>query len=199
MKMKSYSIDLREKIVNAYERGGTSVRKVAVQFGVAKSYVQKLLQLKKTQGHLEPKKPGGTMRGKLDDYGRELSEMVKSYPDATRIRILRVFWRTISSLGMCKCHVWCITKTRTNTKKKTLRSSQGQTERVQKLRIEYWEKVKNIDPEDLVFIDEMGVLLGLTRTHARSKRGTRVYDFKPYYRGAKVSVIGAIGSPEFMV
>jgi len=83
MKMKSYSIDLREKIVNAYERGGTSVRKVAVQFGVAKSYVQKLLQLKKTQGHLEPKKPGGTMRGKLDDYGRELSEMVKSYPDNT--------------------------------------------------------------------------------------------------------------------
>ncbi len=67
---------------------------------------------------------------------------------------------------MCKCHVWCITKTRTNTKKKTLRSSQGQTERVQKLRIEYWEKVKNIDPEDLVFIDGMGVLLGLTRTHA---------------------------------
>jgi transposase len=84
MKMKSYSIDLREKIVNAYERGGTSVRKVAVQFGVAKSYVQKLLQLKKTQGHLEPKKQGGTRRGKLDNYGRELSEMVKSYPDATR-------------------------------------------------------------------------------------------------------------------
>ncbi|MBW4601025.1 MAG: transposase [Calothrix sp. FI2-JRJ7] len=38
----------------------------------------------------------------------------------------------------------------------------------------------------------MGVLLGLTRTHARSDRGSRVYDFKPYYRGAKVSVIGAI-------
>ncbi|WP_146110868.1 transposase [Nostoc sp. 'Peltigera membranacea cyanobiont' N6] len=71
-------------------------------------------------------------------------------------------------------------------------SSQAKTERVQKLRIEYWEKVKHIDPEDLVFIDEMGVLLGLTRTHARSDRGSRVYDFKPYYRGAKVSVIGGI-------
>ena len=59
MKMKSYSIELREKIVNAYERGGTSVRKVGVQFGVAKSYVQKLLQLKKTQGHLEQKKKVG--------------------------------------------------------------------------------------------------------------------------------------------
>src|SRR4028118_386585 len=108
------------------------------------------------------------------------------------IRILRVFWRTIPSLGMCKCHVWCITKTTTHTKKKTLRSSQGKTERVQKLRIEYWEKVKSIDPENLVFIDEMGVLLGLTRTHARSEHGSRAYDFKPYYRGAKVTVIGAI-------
>lgn len=38
----------------------------------------------------------------------------------------------------------------------------------------------------------MGVLLGLTRTHARSERGSRAYNFKPYYRGAKVSVIGAI-------
>lgn len=38
----------------------------------------------------------------------------------------------------------------------------------------------------------MGALLGLTRTYARSHRGSRVYDFKPYYRGAKVSVIGAI-------
>ncbi len=40
-----------------------------------------------------------------------------------------------------------------------------------------------------MFIDEMGVLLGLTWTHARSNCGSRVYDFKPYYRGAKVSVI----------
>lgn len=86
----------------------------------------------------------------------------------------------------------CLAKTTTNPKKKTLRSSQANTERVQKLRVEYWEKVKHLEAENLVFIDEMGVLLGLTRTHARSKRGSRVYDFKPYYRGAKVSVIGGI-------
>ena len=60
------------------------------------------------------------------------------------------------------------------------------------MRSEYWQQVKEIDPENLVFIDEMGVLLGLTRTHARSPHGTRVYDFKPFYRGAKITVIGAI-------
>ncbi|WP_342002261.1 hypothetical protein [Chlorogloeopsis sp. ULAP02] len=44
----------------------------------------------------------------------------------------------------------------------------------------------------MVFIDEMGVLLGLTRTHARSLYGQRAYDLKPFYRGAKVTVIGVI-------
>jgi transposase len=63
---------------------------------------------------------------------------------------------------------------------------------VQKLRSEYWEKVKEIDPNNLVFLDEMGVLLGLTRTHARALSSSRAYDFKPFYRGAKITVIGAI-------
>jgi transposase len=52
--------------------------------------------------------------------------------------------------------------------------------------------VKNINPENLVFLDEMGVILGLTRTHGRAQVGLRVYDLKPFYRGAKVSVVGAI-------
>jgi len=38
----------------------------------------------------------------------------------------------------------------------------------------------------------MGVLWGLRRTHARSHSRKRLYDLKPFYRGAKVTVIGAI-------
>ena len=83
------------------------------------------------------------------------------------------------------------TETAIDAKKKTLRSTQAATERVQKLRGEYWEKVKDIEPYNLVFLDETGVLLGLTRTHARSPRGSRAYDLKPFYRGARVTVIGA--------
>ncbi|MGD1701061.1 IS630 family transposase [Dapis sp. BLCC M229] len=52
------------------------------------------------------------------------------------------------------------------------------------------------DPENLVFIDETGVILGLSRTHARSEEGTRVYETKPFYRGQKVTVIGAISMKE---
>lgn len=56
------------------------------------------------------------------------------------------------------------------------------------MRSEYWQQVKQIDPENLVFIDEMGVLLGLTRTHGRGPYDTRAYDFKPFYRGAFVAL-----------
>jgi len=38
-----------------------------------------------------------------------------------------------------------------------------------KLRLEYWEKVKDIKQKNLVFLDETGVLLGLTRTHASNE------------------------------
>ena len=61
--MKAYSIDLREKIVQAYEEGNTSVRKVASRFGVARSFVQKLLLMKKTKGHVKPKQQGGALSG----------------------------------------------------------------------------------------------------------------------------------------
>lgn len=85
-----------------------------------------------------------------------------------------------------------LTKTAVDAKKKTLRSTQAATERVQKLRGEYWQQVKDIEPYNLVFLDETGVMLGLTRTYARSPRGSRVYDLKPFYRGSRVTVIGAI-------
>lgn len=85
-----------------------------------------------------------------------------------------------------------VTEIRIKSEKKTKRSTQAGTERVLNLRLDYWEKVKHIEPENLVFLDETGVLLGLTRTHARSQKGTRAYSLNPFYRGTKVTVIGAI-------
>lgn len=117
--MKPYSIDLRSKIVNAYERGNTSVRKVAVQFGVAKSYVQKLLQLKRTLGHLEPKKQGGTIKGKLDEYGSELVEMVNSHPDATLSEYCEYFGEKYN-VWVCASVMCCALQKQELTRKKRL-------------------------------------------------------------------------------
>lgn len=53
--MKAYSIDFREKIVKAYKQGNISVRRVASRFDVSRSFVQKLLEMKKNEGHVEPR------------------------------------------------------------------------------------------------------------------------------------------------
>ena len=84
------------------------------------------------------------------------------------------------------------TKTKFDAKKKTIRSSQSAPERVQIQRCKYGEKVKKVDPKNLVFRDRRGVLLGLTLTRARSKCGSRVEDLKPFNRGTKVTIFGAI-------
>ncbi|MGB6299763.1 MAG: hypothetical protein WBF90_26800 [Rivularia sp. (in: cyanobacteria)] len=131
-KMKAYSIDLREKIVQAYEHGNTSVRKVATNFGVTKSFVQKLLLMKKKEGHVKPKKQGGAVKGDLDGYDAQLAAMVEQYPDKTFRRILRILGYNLQHLGKYKYYVSCAEKTKFNIKKKTLRSSQARTERVQK-------------------------------------------------------------------
>ncbi len=59
-------------------------------------------------------------------------------------------------------------------------------------RLAFWEQISNIAPENLIFIDEMGVLLGLQRDYGRSPQAERLYALKPFYRGSRVTVVGAI-------
>ncbi|MBD2695060.1 IS630 family transposase, partial [Anabaena catenula FACHB-362] len=104
---------------------------------------------------------------------------------------MRIIHGEDGKLGESVSNGTLFTKIRIKSLKKHCGVVSSATERVQKLRTEYWEKVKDIDPENLVFLDETGVLLGLARTYARSQKGTRVYSLKPFYRGAKITVIGA--------
>jgi transposase len=52
--MKSYSLDLRSKIVAAHLAEKMSIRKVATRFGVTKSLVQKLVKQQQASGSLLP-------------------------------------------------------------------------------------------------------------------------------------------------
>ncbi len=63
---------------------------------------------------------------------------------------------------------------------------------MQKLRVEFWNKIRSIPVEDLIFIDEAGVNLALTRLYARALRGQRARGTRPQKRGKNVSMIGAI-------
>lgn len=47
--------------------------------------------------------------------------------------------------------------------------------------------------EDLIFLDEFGINLAMTRTHARAPRGERVQVLEPFPHGSNISVISALG------
>lgn len=64
--------------------------------------------------------------------------------------------------------------------------------------MEYWQTISEVLPENLVFLDEMGVLQGMARPRGRSYKGQRVYDIKPFYRGRRVTVVGAISQTSIL-
>ncbi len=53
--MKSYSVELREKIVAAHIQKNISIRKVANIFPISKSLVQKLVKQQRDEGNLQSK------------------------------------------------------------------------------------------------------------------------------------------------
>lgn len=53
--------------------------------------------------------------------------------------------------------------------------------------------VQGILAKNLIFIDESGINLALTRMYARSPWGQRARGNRPQKRGQNVSLIGAIG------
>lgn len=52
--------------------------------------------------------------------------------------------------------------------------------------------VQSFLAKDLIFVDESGVNLALTRLFARAPKGHRAYGKRPQKRGKNVSIIGAI-------
>jgi transposase len=58
--------------------------------------------------------------------------------------------------------------------------------------MDYIDSVNEIDPNNLIFLDESGANLGMTSEYARVEGGERAKMPKPFNTGEKFSVIGAI-------
>jgi hypothetical protein len=65
-------------------------------------------------------------------------------------------------------------------------ASEQETERVQEMRYEFRLWLDTIDVKNLVFIDETGVNLAMTRNYGRGVGGERVYDDRLGNKGKNV-------------
>jgi len=82
--MKPYSLDLRQKVVETYEAGGISQRKLAKIFRVTASFVQDLLKQKRELGTIAPKVRTEQTPTKLNAEQLDvLRQLVEAQPDAT--------------------------------------------------------------------------------------------------------------------
>jgi transposase len=82
--MAAYSIDLRQKILQAYERRLGSQRALADVFGVSLSFIEKVLRRYRTTGELGPKPHAGGQKPRLDAAARVcVRPRVHEHPEAT--------------------------------------------------------------------------------------------------------------------
>jgi transposase len=187
--MGPYSKDLRERVAAAVDRGEGSQREIARIFCVSLTFVFRLLRRRREADTLDPKPHGGCPSPSLgpDDMQR-LAELIGKQPDATLKQLrelggfqcsLTTIWRALRRLGQTR-------------KKKTLHADEQARPDVQKKRRSFRRKVKQIEPQRLIFVDETGVTTAMTPAYAWAPRGERAYASAP---GAweSVTVIAAMG------
>lgn len=77
-------------------------------------------------------------------------------------------------------------------KKKAFYAVERDIERIRLLRESFFEWMSEVDPSRLVFIDEAGSTVAMSREYARAPKGERVSDCIPRNRGDVLTIIGAM-------
>ena len=82
--MQAYSLDLRERVVSAYENGVETILEVAERFEVSDSFIKKLLRRKRASGEIAPVGHRGGQPKRLSEKHRKwLLKTVLAAPDIT--------------------------------------------------------------------------------------------------------------------
>jgi transposase len=81
--MKAYSVDFRQKILDAYYSVPISQSQLAERFSVARSFVQKLIKQYRLTGNITPKHGGGSQLKLSPEQLALLAELIEDNNDAT--------------------------------------------------------------------------------------------------------------------
>jgi transposase len=91
--LKAYSLDLREKILRAYDQRLGSQRALATLFGVSQSFVEKLLRRRRTSETIAPHPHAGGRRALCDEAARAVvRRLVHEHPEATLAELCERLW-----------------------------------------------------------------------------------------------------------
>ena len=194
--MKPYSNDLRQKVIEVYGQGKSSLREIAERFLVSLSFVMALVKQFRETDHIDPKPHGGGKQRKIAGaHLFILRQLVEENSDATLVEVSNLFFEQ-TGIKVSESTVWqALQCLRISRNKKTLHATDRDThEKVQQARKEYRQQPPTMPAQKLIFIDESGINLGMVRTYGRSPIGQRVVADKPCNPGSNISLVGALGS-----
>ena len=190
--MRPYSLDLRQKIIDTYLEGKLPLYQIAQQFRVADSFVRKLIKQYRETGDIRPKQRIKQTPTKLSESQLiTLQALVAKHNDATLAELCKLLEEAVG-VRISVTTMFRMLRRLKITIKKTLHPDEKATERVQQERYEFWQQMRGILGKDLIFLDESGVDLSLTRLRARAPRGKRAHGKRPSKRGKRVSMMSAI-------
>jgi transposase len=104
--MESYSIDLRAKVLAAYDRG-MKTQEIAETFSVSKAWARRVKQRRREHGELAPRPRVGKHPVKIDRT--RLATLVREQPDATLAELrdrlgiecsISAVWSALRGLGL---------------------------------------------------------------------------------------------------
>lgn len=185
--MRAYSYDLRQRILHAVDQG-KSRAEIIRTFDVSRATIKRYLKLRRETGDVKPKAIPGRLAKKGAVLRAGLPSQLDAYPDATLAEHCQI-WETsggvqVSTTSMSRA----IQRLDWTRKKKTLRAS----EQKEADRAAWQEQAQTLDASKLVFVDECGSNIALTRLYARSPKGKRAYGAIPRNRRANITLLAAL-------
>ena len=185
--MKAYSYDLRLRVLRAVEQGRPRAEIVAM-FAISLATLKRYLKRKRETGDVRAKPIPGRPAKKGAALQVGLLLQLNACPDATLAEYCQM-WETtqgmqVSSATMSRA----IQRLNWTRKKKTLRASEQNEE----ARAAWQAQAQAFDVSKLVFVDECGSNIALTRLYARSPRGKRAYGAVPRNRRANITLLASL-------
>jgi transposase len=98
--MKPYSMDLRQRVLDACDRG-EGTKATAKRFGVSAAWVRRLKQHRRVRGGVITPRPGGGSRGRKFDRAK-LATLVARHPDATPAELRDRLGVDVTTWSICK-------------------------------------------------------------------------------------------------
>src|SRR5260221_10532921 len=185
--MRAYSYDLRQRILHAVDQG-KSRAEIIKTFDVSRATIKRYLKLRRETGDVNPKAIPGRPAKKGTVLQAGLRPQLDAYSDATLAEHCQ-FWESsqgvkVSTTSMSRA----IQRLGWTRKKKTLRAS----EQKEADRVSWRKQAQILDASKLIFIDECGSNIALTRLYARSPKGKRAYGAIPRNRRAYMTLLAAL-------